>query len=80
MAIKAPCVQAKRNWINQRLNLILAIFADFMNYPYHDCSGKEVVSDGPLDGLRHTVIDPEQGLGAGAGKIRIALYRRGRRK
>lgn len=51
-----------------------------MNYPYHDCSGKEVVSDGPLDGLRHTVIDPEQGLGAGAGKIGIALYRRGRRK
>lgn len=80
MAIKAPCVQAKWNWINQRLNLILARFADFMNYPYYDRGGKEVVSDGPLDGLGHTVIGPEQGLGAGAGKIRIALYRRGRRK
>lgn len=51
-----------------------------MNYPYYDRGGKEVVSDGPLDGLGHTVIGPEQGLGAGAGKIRIALYRRGRRK
>lgn len=66
--------------MNQHLNLILARFADFINYPYHDRGGKEVVSDGPLDGLGYTVIGLEQGLVAGAGKIRIALYGRGRRK
>lgn len=47
---------------------------------------EEVVSDGPLilmsnlTGFGYAMIGLKERLGVGAGKLRIALYNRGRRK